>query len=52
MDINVLKQFQIFNKLDENEIKKFQKKMKKINVPEGQNFIVNVNWPNLCLMTY
>ena len=40
MDINVLKQFQIFNKLDENEIKKFQKKMKKINVPEGQNFIV------------
>ena len=40
MDINVLKQFQIFNKLDENEIKKFQKIMKNINVPEGQNFIV------------
>ena len=40
MDINVLKQFQIFNKLDENEVKKFQKKMKNINVPEGQTFIV------------
>ena len=40
MDINVLKQFQIFNKLDENEIKKFQKKMKNINVPEGHTFIV------------
>ena len=40
MDINVLKHFQIFNKLDENEIIKFQEKMKNINVPEGQNFIV------------
>ena len=40
MDISVLKQFQIFNKLDENEIKKFQKKMKNINVPEGHTFIV------------
>ena len=40
MDISVLKQFQIFNKLDENEIIKFQKKMKIINVPDGQNFIV------------
>ena len=40
MDIYVLKQFQIFNKLDENEIIKFQEKMKNINVPEGQNFIV------------
>ena len=40
MDINVLKHFQIFNKLDENEIKYFQEKMKNINVPEGQNFIV------------
>ena len=40
MDTNVLKHFQIFNKLDENEIIKFQEKMKNINVPEGQNFIV------------
>ena len=40
MNINVLKQFQIFNNLDENEIIKFQEKMKNINVPEGQNFIV------------
>jgi len=40
MDINELKQFQIFRNLDENEIILFQKKMKNINVPEGQNFIV------------
>ncbi len=40
MDINELKQFQIFRNLDENEIILFQKKMRNINVPEGQNFIV------------
>ena len=40
MDINELKQFQIFRNLDENEIILFQKKMKNINVPEGQSFIV------------
>ena len=40
MDINELKKFQIFRNLDENEIILFQKKMKYINVPEGQSFIV------------
>ena len=40
MDINELKQFQIFRILDENEIILFQKKMKNINIPEEQNFIV------------
>ena len=40
MDINELKQFQIFRNLDENEIILFQKKMKNINVSEGQSFIV------------
>ena len=40
MDINELKQFQIFRNLDEDEIMLFQKKMKNINVPEGQSFIV------------
>ncbi|HIM26393.1 MAG TPA: cyclic nucleotide-binding domain-containing protein, partial [Candidatus Marinimicrobia bacterium] len=40
MDINELKQFQIFRNLDENEIILFQKKMRNINVPKGQNFIV------------
>ena len=40
MDINELKQFQIFRNLDKDEIILFQKKMKNINVPEGQSFIV------------
>ena len=40
MDINELKQFQIFRNLNENEIILFQKKMKNINIPEEQNFIV------------
>ena len=40
MDINDLKKFQIFRNLNENEIILFQKKMKNINVPEGQSFIV------------
>ena len=40
MDINELKQFQIFRNLDEDEIILFQKKMKNINLPEGQSFIV------------
>ena len=40
MDINELKKFQIFRNLNENEIILFQKKMKNINIPEEQNFIV------------
>ena len=40
MDINELKQFQIFKNLNEDEIIRFQKKMKIIKVPEDQNFIV------------
>ena len=40
MDINELKKFQIFKNLNEDEIIRFQKKMKIINVPDGQNFIV------------
>ena len=40
MDINELKQFQIFKNLNEDEIIRFQKKMKIINIPDGQNFIV------------
>ena len=40
MDINELKQFQIFKNLNEDEILRFQKKMKIIKVPEDQNFIV------------
>ena len=40
MDINEFKKFQIFRNLNENEIILFQKKMKNINIPEGQNFIV------------
>ena len=40
MDINELKQFQIFKNLKEDEIIRFQKKMKIIKVPEDQNFIV------------
>ena len=40
MDINELKQFQIFKNLNEDEILRYQKKMKIIKVPEDQNFIV------------
>ena len=40
MDINELKQFQIFKNLNEDEIIRFQKKMKIIKVPEDENFIV------------
>ena len=40
MDINELKKFQIFKNLKEDEIIRFQKKMKIIKVPEDQNFIV------------
>ena len=35
MDINQLKQFEIFKNLNDKEVSLFKEKMKKISVPEG-----------------
>ena len=40
MDINELKQFEIFKNLNDKEVSLFKEKMKKITIPEGENFIV------------
>ena len=40
MDINELKEFEIFKNLEDNEVSFFKEKMKKIIIPEGDNFIV------------
>ena len=40
MDINELKQFEIFKNLNDKEVSLFKEKMKKISIPEGENFIV------------
>jgi hypothetical protein len=40
MDINELKQFEIFNNLNDKEVSLFKEKMKKITIAEGENFIV------------
>ena len=40
MDINELKQFEIFKNLNDKEVSLFKEKMKKITIAEGENFIV------------
>ena len=40
MDINELKKFEIFKNLSDQEVSLFKEKMKKITVPEAENFIV------------
>ena len=40
MDINELKQIEIFKNLSDKEVSLFKEKMKKISIPEGENFIV------------
>ena len=40
MDINELKQFEIFKGLNDKEVSLFKEKMKNITVPEDENFIV------------
>ena len=40
MDVNELKQFEIFNKLNDEEVSLFKEKMREITVPEGENFII------------
>ena len=40
MDVGALKEFNIFNGLDESEIKLFADKVSPVKVPEGDNFIV------------
>ena len=40
MDINELKQFEIFKNLNDKEVSLFKEKVKKITIPEGENFIV------------
>jgi len=40
MDINELKQFEIFKNLNNKEVSLFKEKMKKIAIPEGENLIV------------
>ena len=40
MDINELKQFEIFKGLNDKEVSLFKEKMKQITVPEGENFII------------
>ena len=40
MDINELKQFEIFKNLNDKEVSLYKEKMKKITIAEGENFIV------------
>lgn len=40
MDIRALKDFSIFHNLDESEIKLFADKISHVNVPSGENFII------------
>ena len=40
MDVGALKEFNIFNGLDESEIKLFADKVSPVKVPEGDSFIV------------
>ena len=40
MDVNELKQFEIFKNLSDQEVSLFKEKMKEITVPEAENFIV------------
>ena len=44
MDVNELKQFEIFNKLNDEEVSLFKEKMREITVPEGENFILLGNY--------